>query len=71
MGFFYYFHSLALSEDLPGIEEKHFSTTEEFLNEANQGFNKVGNNRCAILSTVDRIEIPFLSDQPLSVKSLN
>lgn len=43
MGIFYYIHSVALAEDLPGLEEG-FATSEEFYAHVNRGYNQV----CAI-----------------------
>jgi hypothetical protein len=43
MGFFYTFHSLALSEDLPGIE-RSFSNADDFHREAEAGYTKVSSD---------------------------
>lgn len=40
MGFFYKVHSLALAEDLPGIEEV-FTNHKEFYTAADSGYDKV------------------------------
>lgn len=39
MGIFYYFHSVALAEDLPGLEKE--MTKEEFYLEADKGYLQV------------------------------
>ncbi|XP_065167079.1 ribonuclease kappa [Atheta coriaria] len=39
MGIFYYIHSVALAEDLPGLEEG-FATSEEFYAHVNRGYNQ-------------------------------
>ncbi len=40
MGFFYQIHSLALSEDLPGLE-RVFTDDDEFYAVTNSGYSKV------------------------------
>lgn len=41
MGIFFYVKSIALSEDIPGIEEGHFETPEEFYKVADRGYVQV------------------------------
>lgn len=46
MGFFYKMHSLALSEDLPGLEKVTFTSSLEFYNAADSGYSKVSLTLC-------------------------
>jgi hypothetical protein len=41
MGIFYYVRSVALSEDLPGVEEGSFESPEEFYKIADRGYVQV------------------------------
>lgn len=41
MGIFYYVKSIALSEDLPGVEEGGFESPEEFYKIADRGYVQV------------------------------
>lgn len=41
MGVFYYVKSIALSEDLPGVEEGGFESPQEFYKIADRGYEQV------------------------------
>jgi hypothetical protein len=41
MGIFYYVKSIALAEDLPGVEEGGFESPEEFYKIADRGYVQV------------------------------
>ncbi|XP_063241444.1 ribonuclease kappa-like [Bacillus rossius redtenbacheri] len=40
MGIFYYVRSVALAEDLPGLEEEHFHTINDFYAKADLGYTQ-------------------------------
>lgn len=42
MGIFYYFHSVALAEDLPEISEEAEHNIEKFYAEIDRGYTQVG-----------------------------
>jgi ribonuclease kappa len=43
MGIFYYVHSVALAEDLPGVEEPHTpNDLDEFYANIDRGYTQVG-----------------------------
>jgi hypothetical protein len=46
MGIFYYVKSIALSEDLPGMEEGGFESTDEFYKIADRGYVQVCMHLC-------------------------
>jgi hypothetical protein len=46
MGIFYYVKSIALSEDLPGMEEGGFESPEEFYKIADRGYVQVCMHLC-------------------------
>jgi hypothetical protein len=41
MGIFFYVKSIALSEDIPGLEEGHFESPDEFYKIADRGYEQV------------------------------
>jgi hypothetical protein len=41
MGIFYYVKSIALSEDLPGVEEGGFESPQQFYSIADRGYVQV------------------------------
>lgn len=57
MGIFYYVHSVALAEDLPGLgEEEHVKDINEFYNNVDRGYDQNAQNcwiaACLYLATL-------------------
>ncbi|XKL59044.1 hypothetical protein PGB90_000060 [Kerria lacca] len=61
MGFFYKIHSLALSEDLPGLDEG-FTNVNEFYAKANSGYSQNAFN-CWIAACLYVITLFFSAHQ--------
>jgi hypothetical protein len=57
MGIFYYVKSIALSEDLPGVEEGGFESPQEFYRIADRGYVQV----CIYIYSLSCLKTRFIS----------
>jgi len=62
MGIFYYVRSVALVEDVPGMEEVHLTTLDAFYKEADKGYTQNAYN-CWIAACLYIITLAFSGHQ--------